>query len=279
MNIFKDKKNAPIVVGLVVIVAIAAVLFSLYATGNIGGSGSSDTAAVPAAASPTASVPAPPTRSGSIPGTPSAGPAPLPVQSAAASGKPVAAASAKKPPLMLTTKDPFRLPKVKNEDPGASGRAVAALSRAQIPALSIASYRSRDSIKPPSSVSPIAAPNPNQRVSGVLYSNGIYAILETNGNSEAVRPGQAVEGGRVISIQSDGLTLLTDNKQTVKVPLAPGSGSGGSPGGGFPGGGFPGGGGGYPGGGGGGYPGGGGFGGGGGYPGGGGGGGLQGIGN
>lgn len=274
MNIFKDKKNTPIIVGLVVVVAIVAVFFSLYATGNLGGSGSTDTAAAPNPSPSTASAPAQPMRAGSIPGTPSAGPAPLANPSAAVSGKSDAAPSAKKPALMLTTKDPFRLPKVKNEDPGATGRAVAALSRAQIPALSIASYRSRDSIKPPSSISPIAAPNPNQRVSGVLYSNGIYAILETNGNSESVRPGQAVEGGRVVSIQSDGLTLLTDDKQTVKVPLAPGGGGGGGvPGGGFPGGGYPGGGGGggYPGGGGGGgYPGGGGRGGG--YPGGGGGG-------
>jgi len=94
-------------------------------------------------------------------------------------------------------------------------------------------------------------------MAGVLFGDGVYAILETNGKTEAVQPGDTVEGGKVISIEADGLTIKTDDDRTIHVPLSStptggssGGGFGGPPG--FPGGGFPGAGG-YPGGG---YPGG-----------------------
>ena len=140
------------------------------------------------------------------------------------------------------------------------------------------------------------------RVSGIVNAaEGIFAVVEVNGNSQTVKPGDSIGGNKVASIQSTGITLHTEDGATITIPLSngppqqnptngfgggyPGGGGfGGYPGGGF-GGGYPGGGGGgfggggYPGGGGGGfggggYPGGGGGGfGGGGYPGGGGGGG------
>ncbi|BDI31252.1 hypothetical protein CCAX7_33030 [Capsulimonas corticalis] len=113
------------------------------------------------------------------------------------------------------------------------------------------------------------ASNLPRRMAGALMSdaNGVYAILETNGQAQTVQPGDRISGGKVVSIQSDAITVLTDDNQTVKVPLSAtstggsqGGGRGGypgAPGGGYPGGGYPGGpGGGYPGGPGGGYPGG-----------------------
>jgi hypothetical protein len=99
-----------------------------------------------------------------------------------------------------------------------------------------------------------------RRMSGVVFAdNGVYAVLDTAGNSQMVQPGDRVNGGRVISIQSDGLTIRTDDSRDVKIPLAsappaetqpayPGGGPGGYPGA-YPGapGGYPGAPGGYPG--------------------------------
>jgi hypothetical protein len=66
----------------------------------------------------------------------------------------------------------------------------------------------------------------------------VYAILETNGKAEAVQPGDTVEGGKVVSIAADGLTIKTDDDRLIHVPLsAVSTGSGEGTGGptGFPG--------------------------------------------
>jgi hypothetical protein len=115
-----------------------------------------------------------------------------------------------------------------------------------------------------SAANPMELPNvlitpetsPTMRVSGVVQTaTGVHAILNDNGQSQEVQPGDAVDGGTVVSIQSDGLTLRATDGSLVHVPLggAPSQGApGGYPGGpgGYPGGpgGYPGGPGGYPGG-------------------------------
>jgi hypothetical protein len=87
------------------------------------------------------------------------------------------------------------------------------------------------------------------RVSGVVQtSTGVHAVLEASGRSQDVQPGDSVAGGKVVSIQSDGLMLRGDDGTLVHVPLGSfptGGGGGGYPSGGYPpGGGYPGGG--YP---------------------------------
>jgi preprotein translocase subunit YajC len=79
----------------------------------------------------------------------------------------------------------------------------------------------RSVIQHPEDQSLQSAANVPRRMAGVLFSDGIYAILETNGRSQTVKPGDTVDGGKVISIQSDSLTIKTDSNQVVKVPLSP----------------------------------------------------------
>jgi len=60
-----------------------------------------------------------------------------------------------------------------------------------------------------------------RRVSGILHStDGVYAVLETNGVSQTVQPGDDVGGAKVIAIQDDGVTLKTTDNVTLHVPLA-----------------------------------------------------------
>lgn len=61
-----------------------------------------------------------------------------------------------------------------------------------------------------------------RRMSGVLFGNGVYALLEANGKTEAVQPGDSVDGGTVVSIDATRLTLKTDNNRLVIVPLSSG---------------------------------------------------------
>ena len=93
--------------------------------------------------------------------------------------------------------------------------------------------------------------NQPRRMAGVVFAdNGVYAVLDTSGSTQMVQPGDRVNGGKVISIQSDGLTIRTDDNRDVKVPLASSApGDAGNQQGGYPGapGGYPGAPGGYPG--------------------------------
>jgi len=67
-------------------------------------------------------------------------------------------------------------------------------------------------------------------MSGVIFTdNAIKAVLETNGVSQQVQPGDAVDGGRVISIQADGLVLRTSDNRLLRVPLSGASTGGAAP--------------------------------------------------
>lgn len=84
--------------------------------------------------------------------------------------------------------------------------------------------------KPPSTGPVVNAPAslPNDRVAGIMLNNGVYAIMDTGGQSQVVQPGDTLPGGeRVVSIQSDSVTLRTPEDQTVNLPLSAGAGSGG----------------------------------------------------
>jgi len=70
-----------------------------------------------------------------------------------------------------------------------------------------------------------AASLPGDRVAGIMMNNGVYAIMESNGQSQVVQPGDTLPGGeRVVSIQNDSVTLRTTGNQVVNLPISAGSG-------------------------------------------------------
>ena len=80
----------------------------------------------------------------------------------------------------------------------------------------------------PSVVEPNSDPgSQNYKLTGVLNSEGsILAILETNGQSQTVKPGDSLsDGGKVVSIQDTSVTLRTPGGSTVSVPLSTGAGA------------------------------------------------------
>jgi len=193
------------------------------------------------------------------PGMPAAAPgAPAAAPQVGPDGKPIVVATTKPDPA--TVPDPFKLPKV--EQPKVNVR-VGIPGIPAIPSPMLSNWRPHVKVidHTGGAVAGTEASSAGRRMAGVLFGDGVYAILETNGKTEAVQPGDTVEGGKVVSIEADGLTIKTDDDRTIHVPLSStattdtSNPTGGYPGGGFPGGGYPGGG--YPGGGypGGGYPG------------------------
>jgi hypothetical protein len=65
---------------------------------------------------------------------------------------------------------------------------------------------------------------PGDRVAGIMMNNGVYAIMESNGQSQVVQPGDTLPGGeQVVSIQSDSVTMRTTTNQTVNLPVSAGT--------------------------------------------------------
>jgi hypothetical protein len=290
MEWLKDKKNLPIVIGLAVIVFLAAGGLIAFELGLFG-SGS----ATPIAQGGANSLPATPGgypggypgAPGGYPGAPGGYPGAVRTASTApaASATPVIAKPVSADPR--NGADPFAIP--------GSQKQLAKIRNLVVPKIPLSAVLPAMNLYQLHPVMVASVPPPDlgavngvtqladTRVSGIVTAaDGIYAVVEVNGNSQTVKPGDSLaDGSKVAAIQPTGITLHMPSGESVIVPLSSGTpppqanGYGGFGGNGYPGGGFPGGypGGGYPGGGGfggGGYPGGGGFGGGGGYPGGGG---------
>ena len=301
MDWLKDKKNLPIVAGLAAFVILIAAGFAAYTMGVFNGGGSGGTSVATSASlypgAPAGGAPGAVGYPGGAPGAvgyPGA-PSRVPMVARQVPARPVAGAVASAKPGATSTNpmvgaDPFALPSAHKTVSKDSALKVAYAMRPSL----------RDTL-PPMDLYTLHAPRPeassnfrlpvggdqlpaNTRVSGIVNAaDGIFAVVEINGDARTVKPGDDLpDGSKVASIQATSVTLHTPTGSTITVPLSNGapeqnqpSPYGGYPGGGYPGGGGFGGGGGYPGGGGGfggggGYPGGGGFGGGGGYPGGGG---------
>lgn len=294
----KDKKNLPIVAGGGVVILILSIVLILWESGAIGGDNAPPVrqiAAYPGEENGSATGrPGYPGAPGAMPGYPGApgypggpgvpgypgapgaspypgGPAGPAVASTATPGAPGAAASSAEQPIRVAKNDPFLVYGKSGTTKGGGGPIPPSKF---LPGVFIAKYDTGTDNGPKG-----GTPLPNVQltpdistdmaVSGIIQggSKGPQAVLQTYSGDQQVSPGQTVPGGKVISIQTDGLILKTDAGRTVKVPLGSlptqGGGYGGYPGGGYgggyPGGGYPGGYGGYPGGGypGGGYPGGG----------------------
>ena len=292
MDWLKDKKNLPIVAGLAAFVILIAAGFAAYTMGVFNGGGSgTNSVATSAGRYPGGAPGGAPGAVGYPGGAPGAvgnpgAPSRVPMVARQVPARPVAGAVASAKPGATSTNpmvgaDPFALPSAHKTVSKDSALKVAYAMRPSL----------RDTL-PPMDLYTLHAPRPeassnfrlpvggdqlpaNTRVSGIVNAaDGIFAVVEINGDARTVKPGDDLpDGSKVASIQATSVTLHTPTGSTITVPLSNGAPEqnqpnpyGGYPGGGYPGGGYPGGG--YPGGG---YPGGGGFGGGGGYPGGGGG--------
>lgn len=80
---------------------------------------------------------------------------------------------------------------------------------------------------PPPTPQTATAALPDDRVSGIMLNNGVYAIMDADGQSQVVQPGDTLPGGeKVVSIQSDSVTLRTPEDQTVNLPLSAGTSTG-----------------------------------------------------
>jgi hypothetical protein len=213
----QDKKNMPIVLAATGIVFVLAILLILRMNGFIGGP---KQAAIPDAGMPGAPAPGQgmPPQPGMPaepppPGTPPApGTAPAPTSAA---GQQAALA-----PMLPYRKDPFV------DLRGA--RTTADVLASMLPRLS----RPRLAPAPVSetemaSAEEVLPPQPFRRMSGVLWNGKVSAIMETNGETDVVRPGMELTRGnskvRVESITQDSIilkTLDTRTPFTIKVNMA-----------------------------------------------------------
>jgi len=119
--------------------------------------------------------------------------------------------------------DPFKVPQPLPDKSLQTATTRGVSSLPQIPSPFLSTWQ------PPKPPAPPVAPNPvastssllaGRRMAGVLYGNGVYAILETNGKSQAVQPGDTVDGGKIISIEADGITLKTLDDKVIKIPMS-----------------------------------------------------------
>jgi hypothetical protein len=222
----KDRKNLPIVAAGTLIIVVLAVLLSLRMTGMIGGGGgqmSSDTGVPPYGGQPGMPQPGVPGPGGPqspgmpIPqGGPPTGPIPGAPQQAAVP------ASAQLAPMLPYRKDPF-LPLA--GVPTRSDKLAYILPMLRRPRIAPAPVIRETGGEV--EVTEVLPPQPYRRMAGVLWNGRISAILETNGETDIVRPGKEITRGnsrvRVESIQQDCIilkTLDTRTPMTIKVNMA-----------------------------------------------------------
>ena len=251
MDWLKDKKNLPIVVGLAVFVLLAAGGLVAFETGLVGGTQPE------AAITPTASPGMSPGSPGASPGGPgmsgsgirpgmsssSLGMPQTGMTSAAPGGSRTAAVVPAVPvaPKMVNPgigPDPFGIPggqKVLARQinaaliaSSASGSYAAGMP---LPLREILPRFDLFTIHPPAPPPIVDGPgndpgSQNYILTGILNSDGgILAILETGGQSQQVKPGDALpDGGKVLSIQTSSVTLRTPGGTTVNIPLSSGAG-------------------------------------------------------
>jgi hypothetical protein len=60
---------------------------------------------------------------------------------------------------------------------------------------------------------------PQRRVAGIKFNGGAWAILERDGESFVVKPGDIVEGTKVLSISRDQIMVVDSDGQRWQVPL------------------------------------------------------------
>ena len=225
----KDRKNLPIVAAGTLIIVVLAVLLSLRMTGMIGGGGqmSSDADVPPYGGQPGMPQPGMPQPGVPGPGGPVYPGMPLPPGGQLATpGAPQQAAavpaSAKLAPMLPYRKDPF-LPL--SGVPTKKDYIAYILPSLRRPRIAPAPVWRETGGEV--EVTEVLPPQPYRRMAGVLWNGRVSAILETNGETDIVRPGMDITRGnsrvRVESIQQDCIilkTLDTRTPMTIKVNMA-----------------------------------------------------------
>ncbi|MEN6356578.1 MAG: hypothetical protein ABFD83_05780 [Armatimonadota bacterium] len=204
MDWLKDKKNQPIIVTVLSVIIVGVLIFFLRPV--IFGNKANDTAAQTSpdmtaqpAADPNAAGPTPgPTTTPGAPATPDASATAQPTQTAQASSGAT--------PMMAWRSDPF-LP-VGYKPP--KKRIVRKVPIVDFPFPSVLLPRVEHS-----TVDYQEAQQPIRRMAGLLLNKRVYAIIETNGSTEIVQPGQELKDhlARVVKIEQDKVILKTTDKR------------------------------------------------------------------
>lgn len=237
MDWLKDKKNLPIVVGLAVFVLVVTGLLIAFETGLF-----SPAPALTPVASGVGPGMGPPLAPGSRPsigpGMPSLG-RPLEGSRGPTSMRsPQMASALPKTPVApklvnpAVGPDPFSIPGGQKNYARQVNAALVGSASGMPPLLrDILPRNDLFTIPPPSPPPVVVLPNSdpgsqNYKLTGVMNSDGsILAILETNGQSQTVKPGDSLsDGGKVVSIQDTSVTLRTPSGSTVSIPLSTGAG-------------------------------------------------------
>lgn len=229
MQWLQDKKNLPIVIGVMAVIIIAAAVFLFM---QMKGGSSPDNAAAPAdgmgtpgAMPPGADGPpgagGPP---GALPGPPGAGGPPGATPGPPGASEPGTTASAETQPTAEVAANPLPLERWR-DDPFAP---FARLKTAKVelrPKLDIPMPARLFLPPPPKAVdiSPKLIPQPPRRVAGILYSDRVNALLQTPDGWETVKPGDTLRDGTLVErIERDRVVLRTtdDRPRLIEVKLA-----------------------------------------------------------
>lgn len=244
MDWLKDKKNQPIValIAALVIVAVVVIMYFTMFKPDSTDTGT-DTSATTDPSMGT-SAPTDPAAAGQ-PGTPTA-PAAAGAQPAAGTATQVTSAA----PTETYRSDPFLPIGYKPPKRDNVPRPKPPIWDLPIPpAISVYPTIGGRDVRPV-----YESPQPARRMAGLMLNGKVYAIIESNGASEVVQPGDMLKDGlaTVEKIERDKITLKTTDEKPryLVVSMAAnrqdsysgGDSGGGMPGGGMPGGGMPGGG-------------------------------------
>lgn len=212
MDWLNDKKNLPIIGAATGIIVIAVVFLMI----RMHSGGSSEGVGAPPSPPMGPSSPMAPSgqeSEGAMPSPPGAGPAPMSPAQPAQPGMPAptgaapaaqttAAVNGGKVELLPSRPDPF-LPL--DWKPGSSRPKprifLPPLGTLRIPGLQRTKAPVEQEVLPP---------QPTRRMAGILTNGGVYAMLETDGDTIVVKPGDIVENGnvRVDSIEPGRIRLI-----------------------------------------------------------------------
>jgi len=228
MDWLRDRKNLPIIAGITgVIIAVAVVFFVMQMRKS--SAVPPDTMSTPPPV-PSGGVPGPPNIPGATPtgvngstaGTPSVPATPsAPAAHTPPRAKPGAKAAVETVALEPSRPDPF-LPLNYGEKP----------KHVPVPRLYVPSPGrlfpprvEKERIRKLEEQTAQLAPQPQRRMAGLLYNQRLYAILETDGNAQIVKPGDQTADGTAIvqTIEPNRIILRTldqKNPRTIEVKMA-----------------------------------------------------------
>jgi hypothetical protein len=215
MQWLNDKKNLPFVIGGVVVLVIAAVVFIFMMNGNSGTGDSASTSGEisPSPAASPANTGTPSAPGGAVPGSASPTPGMMPSPTSATPGTPgatatlgqsgsVQTASAAVPtPLEAWRADPFAPDVVKGKK---------TVVRQPLVGFPMPGRLFLPKPAVPNKLVAAAFPQPPRRVAGILYGERVNALIQTPDGFETVRPGQTLSDGTLVDrIERDRVILRT----------------------------------------------------------------------